>query len=907
MRLIHYTIGLLSLTTILVGQTSTAQAQQRTIANQKAVSHCLHSVVSAPHSPDKAKGYMAEAIGNLFPIPHSDLVQESEIAVNSSSSEPKIDGIPLSCHWRVAQKIKDSGEKFFQLLAIASKYNEAGQKDKAREILSQSLTLAKTLDYPPARAATLAMVYGQYAKAGEQNLAEKGLAESLQVANTLEDIYKALAFLEIAREYAKAGQIDSATQFLNRGSEIAKIATDEPIEQIQILAELGDEYIKIGQKDKAALVLTQGIEIAKTAKVRFHQFRQSTLGFTKLASISIAIGREDITNQIVQIARSQDTTNSSRILIAIASEYAKAKQPEKANQLLSESLNLAKTIELGGSSIGSVPLKIVTLLDIATKYVDMGEQSSATSILSLALQIAQSLPDDNQPKGFSDSKTIALAEIASKYGLVGQKDKANALLTQALQMANQFSQSSTEENSYEPNYRLSRIANAYAQLGEYDEALQVANTIKDIDIKAETFGEIAGNYPVSQKDEAAILLAQALQIAQTSKDRQGNTLFEIALAYLKIGEKDKAGELLTPAFQLIKGQELSWGKFAKLTEIAEKFGETGQKEKAAEVAVTALPETNELMNYCAKNEALMMVSQMYVSAGEYENALQIARTINTCEYRSKALANIAIAYAKDGQYPQSLEVTESIQSDTKVLVLSAVAVNYAEAGDYQTGMQIARSLQDNTSKIRVLVEIAGKYITEGKQAEATPILQESIEIINSFEDNYFKALYLTEIAGNYAKAGQQSTTIKLLGQAKELSKTLVNSTEKDNVFAKIAISRRDDIWGAIAIQSLKMGQLEVAVSSINTLEDAEAKVKVLVEIAAFYIESGEKDKADEVLVRAKQIAQTIEFNKSEALEAIAIKYATLEQYDQAQKVVNSIENPQRRDRWTALLECVNKN
>jgi tetratricopeptide (TPR) repeat protein len=267
------------------------------------------------------------------------------------------------------------------------------------------------------------------------------------------------------------------------------------------------------------------------------------------------------------------------------------------------------------------------------------------------------------------------------------------------------------------------------------------------------------------------------------------------------------------------------------------------------------------------------------------------------------LANIAIAYAKDGKYPQSLEVTEAIQSDTKVGVLSAVAVNYAEAGDDQTAMHIARSIQDNTLKIQTLVEIAGKYATGGKESEAIPILQESLEILNSFEDNYFKALYLTEIAGNYAKAGQQSTALKLLDRSKELSKTLVNFTEKDNEFAKITISRRDDIWGAIAIQSLKMGQIEAALSSINTLEDPDTKVKVLVEIAGFYTKSGEKDKADEVLVRAKQIAQTIEFNKSEALEAIAMKYATLEQYDEAQKVVNSIENTQRRDRWNALLEC----
>jgi len=871
MRLIHYTIGLLGLTTLFVGN-STSQAK-------------------------------------LFPYPKLIPGTQDSATLQSTTGELKIDGISLSCHWRVAQGVKKPGEKFFQLLAIASKYNEAGQQEQAGEVLSQALPLAKTLDYLPARSALEAMVYGQYALAGQRDRALQGLGELRQVTDTLADAYQARAFLEIAKEYTQAGQSDRTLQFLNRGSEIAKIATDEPFEQVRVLAELGDEYLKVGQKDKATLVLIQGIQITKNRKnFPFEPWKFPQL-LSKLAATSIAIGRDDLTTQIRQVARSMPARYSTQVLTAIASAYTKAKQPEKATQLLSQSLELAKTIKLDGSSISGVSLKISVLLEIAAEYLKLGQPSLAQNVLSLALQVAQNLPQDNPSVDFGESQTIAIAKIASKYGLIGQIDQAKALLAQTLKIANQFNQGSTSQKSNHASYILRQIASAYASLGDYAQALRVANTIQDIDTKAETFVEIAGNYPDSQKAETARMLAQALQIAQTSKDPigQGNALLEIALKYLEIGQKDHAGQLLTTAFQLIKSQELSWFKFARMTKIAEKFGETGQKEKAAAVAATALPETKELMNSCAKNEALMMVSQMYVSAGEYDQALQIAKTINTCEYRSKALAKIAIAYAKQGQYPQALQVTEAIQSDAKVHLLSVIAVNYATAGNYDQALQIARSLQDHSRKIQVLVEIAGSYATLGKNSPATTILQEAQETLNNFEDNYFKAYALTEIAGNYAKVGQQSTALKLLGDAKELSQTLVNPTEKDSGFDRISISRRDDIWSAIAIQSLKMGQLETALTSINTLKDASAKVKVLGEIASFYTKSGAKAKAATVLAQALLIAQTLEFNKSDALEAIAAKYATLEQYDQAKKVVNSIADPQQRDRWTHLLECTQKN
>jgi len=896
MKRIHYTITLLGLTSILIGQTSVSHAQQRLIQLPTTETGIGYS--SPDHQDNLAK-----------PLRSFQLVKEA-------SSEPKFNGIPLSGYLRAAEKNPNQLEKFSQLLTIASKYSEAGQKDKALEILSQTLTIAETIEALPMRARAMARSYSHYAKAGQPDRATKGLAQSWQFVNKIEDINKAQAFLEIAREYAKTGQLARVTELLNRASEVTKTVFAEPFQQIQVLAEIGSEYLKVGEKDQAAEVLTRAIQIAKNApSPKIWRDRRSTV-FSKLASTSIAGGFDALTTQTVEITQAITTAEfKARTLIAIASEYAKAGQQEKAIPLLSESLEVAKTIELGGSSIGSVPMKIVVLLEIATQYGDIGQQSQAASVLTEARAVAQTLPENNKDTNSFESKIIAIAEIGSKYGSAGEKETGKKLLAQSLEMANNFSKKFASENNSAASPLFSRIANGYASLGEYDEALRVANTIKDIDFKANTFTEIASIYKSAGKQEQATqVLDKALQIAQTAKNKngQGGLLMAIASQYLDMGQKEKAAQLLTQAFPLIKRQELSWFKFDTLTQIAQKFADTGQKAQATEVATSSLPESKTLKNYCARNEALMMISRMFVNGGQYERALEIAKSIDTCEYRSPAMSWIAIAYAKDGQYAQALQVATAIQSDDKIRSLSWMAMSYGEAGEYQQALQITRSLPANTLKVVRLIEIASNYATAGKQQEATALLPEILEIVNSFENQEFQAFVWTEIAaiyieiaGIYITVGQQSSAEKLLEQAREMSKTLVAKSDKDSI--KLAISKRDKILAEIAIKSLAMGRLEQAITSANTLEDAKAKVKLLVEIADFYTKSGEKVKAAGVLAKALKTAKTIEYEQSDALVAIATKYSSLEQYDQALKVVNSLKNAELRDYWITLLESAKKN
>ena len=107
---------------------------------------------------------------------------------------------PLSCALLVAKTIKRESFKASALAKIAGKYAEAGQKEKAAQILSQALKTAKTIEYELSKALALADIVGNYAEAGQ-------FTQALKTAKTIEDeSSKASALADIAGKYAEAGQ-----------------------------------------------------------------------------------------------------------------------------------------------------------------------------------------------------------------------------------------------------------------------------------------------------------------------------------------------------------------------------------------------------------------------------------------------------------------------------------------------------------------------------------------------------------------------------------------------------------------------------------------------------------------------------------------------------------------------------
>jgi hypothetical protein len=74
-----------------------------------------------------------------------------------------------------------------------------------------------------------------------------------------------------------------------------------------------------------------------------------------------------------------------------------------------------------------------------------------------------------------------------------------------------------------------------------------------------------------------------------------------------------------------------------------------------------------------KDSALAYSSLNYAVAGQYDQALQAAKTIKHRHFKARALAAVAHQLAAKGQYDQALEVAKTIKDDTvKQIALKAL-------------------------------------------------------------------------------------------------------------------------------------------------------------------------------------------------------------------------------------------
>lgn len=122
-------------------------------------------------------------------------------------------------------------------------------------------------------------------------------------------------------------------------------------------------------------------------------------------------------------------------------------------------------------------------------------------------------------------------------------------------------------------------------------------------------------------------------------------------------------------------------------------------------------------------------------------------------------------------------------------------------------------------------------------------------------------------------------------------------------------------------QLLETEQYDVALPVIEALPKPEEQTRFLLEVADRYIARDEIDRATEILTRAFAVAQTIEGPESRTiqvredlevddssdrgsmLEAIALKYAEVGQYNQAVEVARMLQNPGNRDSLLQRLGC----
>ncbi len=306
-------------------------------------------------------------------------------------------------------------------------------------------------------------------------------------------------------------------------------------------------------------------------------------------------------------------------------------------------------------------------------------------------------------------------------------------------------------------------------------------------------------------------------------------------------------------------------------EVARHYAKAGRYDEAMELIGT-------ISNASRKEEALYRLVEAHAEAGHFEQAKQIAESIQAPDLKCSAACVLAESLRLPDQAKEILDqvrqVTDSIANAYEKSNLQSqlgdgyftVAATYIELGKYQQAEDIATTISWSKRAPYILALIADKY-AESQQFDKARAFAEGIQ------DSAGKASALASIGKRYAEAGRFDDAMRIVERLQEFW-------------------NKDEVLTAIAAKHAQSGHFDQAVQVANSIhiQSLEKKREAFIKIIT------ESTKAAQ-LAKAMQIAQDIQdpYSKSEALAIIAESYAKAGQLDPALlHIASTIEDASRK-------------
>ena len=372
---------------------------------------------------------------------------------------------------------------------------------------------------------------------------------------------------------------------------------------------------------------------------------------------------------------------------------------------------------------------------------------------------------------------------------------------------------------------LSQITRAYAMMGDFPKAFQVAEKIdNNEDSKATALQSIAEAYArLGEKEKATQLLNQAHSLAEkfvyeSSKARAFQSIAEV---YATLGEKEKDFQLISKALSLAEkiGDESSKARALRVT--TEAYARLGEKEKAAQLLNQALSLAEKVDYEEGRARALQAIAEVYARLGEKEKATQLLnQAFSLAEKISDETDKLRVM----------AEVYARLGEKEKAAQLLSYAISVAEKFYYSVAVKVG----DEGYKARALQTIAQAYAKLGEKEKAAQLLSQALSYAEKFGNEYSKASTIQSIAKAYARLGEKEKAAQLLSQTLSLAEKLDNESYK-------AIYLQ-----AIAEDSAKLGDFRLARVSARKMPSKAGEAKTLALILEIWAKSKNPRLADEV-------------------------------------------------------------
>jgi len=456
------------------------------------------------------------------------------------------------------------------------------------------------------------------------------------------------------------------------------------------------------------------------------------------------------------------------LLIEVAAAYAKIGKMDRASGLLARALEMAPEV-----------VDIATRSDLLARIADLQAQAGH---FDRALETVQGIEDRG-------SRARALAEVSVTYAQDGQRDMASETLSKALELAEGVEGAASRERT------LAAIAVGYGEIGQYERVLDIAQTISDAAFGERAMTGIAGEYELARLSEKALKVGRTIEYFRTSalaaiaakyaevgkydrafhvaqtienpEDRAG-ALVWIGRQYARAGESLKAKERTDQAFEAARTVDREEDRMSIFLWIADQYLQLGERTLARDTLSQALPLVDRMGYF--KPSVQVAVAASYARTGDFDRALELARGIEEIGSKARALVGVAGVYMDAGDegqgllvLHQSLLVARTMKdSSAQAKELAGIAERYALAGFWDQALSVTESLGDSSLRARVLAEVACRYAEAGQKGEAERIFIQALQTARSLRDTNARVQALGEIAVKGAGGGQEGKALETL-------------------------------------------------------------------------------------------------------------------------------------------------
>ncbi|MCU0543253.1 MAG: hypothetical protein MUE44_13950 [Oscillatoriaceae cyanobacterium Prado104] len=318
------------------------------------------------------------------------------------------------------------------------------------------------------------------------------------------------------------------------------------------------------------------------------------------------------------------------------------------------------------------------------------------------------------------------------------------------------------------------------------EIFQLANNLEIDTDRAIVLAAIAKKYAENRQYD------RALQFVNTISDPayKARTLAKVVLDCAESISVDEVTNTISQALQIageIESEEVKWGSIGF---IADCCLEAGRYEQAMQIART-IQDDDWQMGILTKIAVTHAKAGQETPAAEaFTRAFEQVNALEDKYSRSYWWIRIAASCTKAGQgnkMPEILARSEQLLNALESLELESLesyreknenlgnfAILYAQKGLYDLAFRFANAIEeDEYSKVLTLLSIAICYVDASLYSEA-------IEIVKPFRGNYATAVLFRRIASEYAERGQYDKAVETINY-------IDRSVEEDDYQAALAV------------------------------------------------------------------------------------------------------------------------